>query len=207
MKNTKILFFTLLSMIVFLACEKTLEEPIQEDQVNEELNEKNWLNPAFPLSAIFLQARLRTSGAENPDPDKCSPGLLFADQRGQGRAEKLGRFTTQITFCGDPSNLQIGPNGFPIGGTIPYSDVDGVIKFRNGDEAYFIGSGTVVLDLDNPRYDAYFKDRFEFTHVKINGEIRSASGYLYTNSRVHNIFTPNEYTTHRWSGVILIDNP
>ncbi len=206
MKTLKLYLFLLFCLVLIFSCEKTLEEPQLNDSSEELLSKEKSNFSGFSSGAIVFDARARTSGAENPAPSKCPAGLLDADQRGKGKANRLGGFTTKITFCSDPSQLIIGPNGFPIGGSVPYFGTEGIITFRNGDEYYFSGSGRVVLDLDNPRYDAFFNDLFRINGAKINGVYKQASGYIQTRSQVMNIFTPGEYTNHQWFGLINIHN-
>jgi hypothetical protein len=131
-----------------------------------------------------------------------APYLDYNHQKGEGTATHLGKFTTELFFCGGPSG---------------YKNGEGTFVAANGDELWFsvpspgeIGQ-VLPLPYADPLYEAYFQDPFTFTGG--TGRFVGASGSGYTNSFV-DIFVdgdPNQFilehrTDHEWTGTLQLQN-
>ncbi len=194
MTNLKLFCLILFIAALLASCEKTIEEPRIETEETIEL--RSLEIPGDKRFKFTFYASARTSGAEMPEePVPCAPSAPI-DQRGEGKAFKLGNFSVQFTFCGDPSTV---PEGF-----IDYDRARATFIFENGDEIYAEGEGKVIFNAPGSNPSAFFKDYFYFTGAKIDGEMKPASGLMRTNSKVFNILTPDEYTQHVFRGVLEV---
>jgi len=194
----------ILSLVVFAvvlwSCEDSVE--VNEAELNAELKRgslgaDNTQEPKMvtkPFKAHFYTKR----DYSNDGVGYCTedPYLGFNYQVGEGEATHLGHITTVIQFCG---------------AGLDYKNGDGVFVAANGDELYFnvpsVDSiGHVVL-FDDPFYEAYFKDPFEFTGG--TGRFKDASGGGMTNSLVdlyddEDEYIPEHRTDHVWTGTLTL---
>lgn len=136
--------------------------------------------------------------SDNPDEDFGAPGNY---QVGGGEGTHLGEFTTIISFCGGP-NFQ-------------YRAGEGVFVAANGDELYYnIPPADVIGQIyqvfDDPYYELWFGDEFEFTGG--TGRFAGASGGGTTDSWVNLIdggwanfpdgFLAEHQTDHVFTGTL-----
>lgn len=147
-----------------------------------------------PFKASFI--------TEGPDPDNEMPVHDCSDshpapilQLGDGQATHLGKFSTRITFCADPTELS---GGLMEGESIPYVDGVGTFTAANGDELRFTIAGE-ILPSDHPDFDFEFADPFEFTGG--TGRFTGASGGGITESFVN---FQADRTEHYWSGELIL---
>jgi len=118
-------------------------------------------------------------------------------QQGDGTATHLGRFSTNITFCTDVTDIQ-DDGQLTAGESIPYFDGVGTFTAANGDVLSFTIAGT-ILPSDHPDFDFEFADVFEFTGG--TGRFKGASGSGVTDSFVN--FQIGR-TEHYWSGELIL---
>lgn len=145
-----------------------------------------------PFKASFF-----TEGPENEMPvHVCSashPAPIL--QLGDGQATHLGKFSTRITFCADPTDVA---GGLEEGESIPYVDGVGTFTAANGDELWFTIAGE-ILPSDHPDFDFEFADPFEFNGG--TGRFAGASGGGVTSSFVN---FQIDRTEHYWSGELIL---
>lgn len=121
-----------------------------------------------------------------PDSVNClAPYTFLNTQEGNGTASLIGSFTTQMTFCVNPTNFE-------------YVDTEGSFTGTNGDEIFFTGGGQVV-PTQEPGYDFEFKDPFMITGGA--GRFEGATGSMTTNSFVSQ---STGQTDHVWTGTITL---
>lgn len=193
MKNM-LLPLVLLGVLMLSACEKEQVEPVEKEVAPELALEMRSLDGVEEID-FFVQGK--TSGAENPvDDSNCLPDFPLADQRGKGVMPTYGPVDIRFTFCVDPT-------GIPQG-AIDYFNAKATFTLANGDELYAEGEGTVIINNPDANPKAFFKDKFYFTGAKVDGEMKPASGFFMTDSKVFNIFTPREFTRHKLTGELKI---
>lgn len=125
-------------------------------------------------------------------PERPSPNF----QVGRGTGTHLGKFYTELSFCGGDGGV--------------YSDANGYLEAANGDRLYVkIDDGAVLFNLPEPHpvYDAYFRDPFDI--VGGTGRFEGASGSGMTNSFVNLFdengnFIPDHRTDHEWTGTLKL---
>jgi hypothetical protein len=142
-----------------------------------------------PFKASFF-----TEGAD-PKHDCSGPHPAPVLQVGDGQATHLGKFSTRITFCADPTDV---PGGLEEGESIPYVDGVGTFTAANGDMLRFTIAGE-ILPSDHPDFDFEFADPFEFTGG--TGRFTGASGGGVTESFVD---FQADRTEHYWSGELIL---
>lgn len=191
------LLLTLFLALALFSCEQSDETPLPEITIEDGASFQKAIRDGRPGYYLFpFNATGRTSGAANPqDLSGCAPGP-FADQRGDGTLQKLGNFNVQFTFCVDPSTAS---QGF-----VNYFNALATFYLENGDEIYAEGEGTVFLNAPGSSPSGFFKDTFRFTGAKIDGEMKDASGFFRTDSEVFNSLTPEEFTNHKFNGILKI---
>lgn len=121
-----------------------------------------------------------------PDSINCAaPHSFLNTQAGEGSEVNMGTFTTLMTFCINPDNLE-------------YVNGNGSFVDANGDEIQFIISGQVKPST-NPDYDLEFQDPFTITGG--TGRYEGATGSGTTNSFVKHA---TQRTDHVWSGTVTL---
>ncbi len=138
-----------------------------------------------PVTESF-EATFMTTLVSFEENSGCTAPMNFLNtQQGDGTATQIGDFTTQITFCVNPSTFQ-------------YENAQGSFVAKNGDELFISGGGQ-VLPSDEPGYDLEFKDPFTITGG--TGQFAGASGSGMTASYVN--MTTGQ-TDHVWTGTITL---
>ena len=133
-----------------------------------------------------------------PDPRCGAPPVFLNTQVGEGEATHLGRFTIEITFCVDATDL-LDDGTLTEGESAPYFDGIGVLVAANGDELHMEIAEGVVLPSPDTEFDFEFHDPFAF--VGGTGRLAGASGEGMMNSVVDQ--TTN-ITHHHWSGLLRL---
>lgn len=133
-----------------------------------------------------------------PDPRCGEPPVFLNTQVGEGEATHLGRFTIEIEFCVDATDLL--DDGTLTGEeSAPYFDGIGVLTAANGDELHMEIVEGAVLPSPGTEFDFEFHDPFSF--VGGTGRFVGASGEGITNSVVDQAA---DVTHHDWRGVLRI---
>lgn len=212
MKTLKQLMGISCLLLILWSCEKIaipLEREAPEDQAIQfdaevEKSLKRWVPEGFLLrNSKKLKARFFTNQDLN-DPrlgvgsgDCEDPSYPFFNvQKGEGRANVLGNFTTEITFCVKPP----APGEF----TIDYKDGHGTFYTEDGYELYIeIPVGVVKLIPPPSKFQAQFQDRFIITGG--TGPYQNARGVGITNSFVQFLPEGGDRTQHTWYALITLD--
>lgn len=209
------LLLTLISICLIAACDVTESSTeLQEGQSlnlagmehdnNIEHSKKN--RRALPFKAsFFTEIVLNFEDPDDPEAsgegkDRCTEGpfTFFNVQEGSGQATHLGKFSTRITFCVDPTDLL--DDGTLTGDeSSPYNSGQGVITAANGDELYFTAEG-VVLPTDEPGYNFEFQDPFTFAGG--TGRFAGATGGGITDSFADQ---STGRTDHSWNGTLILN--
>ncbi len=154
----------------------------------------------IPFKARFFTRLTPDRLGEVVCDDPELPGPNF--QTGGGNATHLGRFSTELTFCGGAGGV--------------YGGAEGYLEAANGDRLFIaIESGQVILfePGSQPYYDAYFKDPFTITGG--TGRFEGASGGGMTDSLVDlwnedypfpGPIIPDHRTDHVWTGTLMLPN-
>ena len=194
MKTLKDQFTMFIFLTLLGACNQSGEEHISP--IPDEFSNAHQTMRTMPFKAEFYTKRSYDDDGEG----KCSddPYLGFNLQIGEGNATHLGKFTTTMWFCGA---------GFD------YKNGEGVFVAANGDELYFKVPATdevghvLPLPYEDPVYEFYFQDPFEF--VGGTGRFEGASGGGVTDSYVDLFdddgnFIPEHQTDHTWTGLLIL---
>jgi len=195
-KNYLLFLFAFLG--VLLSCDKSDEETITQEAA---LRGGQHANPGETRSVPF-KAKFYTKRNYDVVLGTCdeAPFLEYNYQVGEGTATHLGKFTTEIYFCG---------NGFE------YKNGVGVFVSANGDELHYLipSPGEIghimPLPIPDPLYEFYFQD--PFTIVGGTGRFEGASGSGYTESYVDLFvdgdptqFIPEHQTDHVFTGTLIL---
>jgi len=197
MKTLKLFGITIIGIMLIYACEKQDDEIQFEDaflktNVDSRFGKTDG-SLELPFKAHFYTKRDYSNTGEGYCTE--DPFLAFNYQVGEGEATFLGHFTTTMQFCGA---------GFD------YNNGQGVLVAANGDELYFsIAPGSIghVIPIEDPYYEANFKDPIVFTGG--TGRFEGASGNIITDSYVNLFddegnFIPEHQTDHYWSGTLIL---
>lgn len=204
MKRLNLIWMAPILLLIFFSCS---HEQLDSYKVatNESLRKAEPRAVTVPFKATFYTLRdysfaldCSAFGSENPDEDFGAPGNY---QVGDGNGTHLGEFMTTISFCGGP-NFQ-------------YRAGEGVFVAANGDELYFNIPPTDVIGqiyqvFDDPLYELWFGDAFEFTGG--TGRFAGATGSGTTDSWVNLIdggwsnfpdgFIAEHQTDHVFTGTL-----
>ncbi|GAA4281798.1 hypothetical protein [Gaetbulibacter aestuarii] len=194
----------LTSLLLILSCSN---EQIQSTEPTDGISLKMAAQKAItvPFKATFYTLRdysftpdCSAYASDVPEEDFGSAGNY---QVGEGEGTHLGKFTTIISFCGGP-NFQ-------------YKAGEGVFVAANGDALYYNIPppgviGQIYQIFDDPYYELWFGDAFEFTGG--TGRFEGATGGGYTDSWVNLIeggwanfpdgFIPEHQTDHVFTGTL-----
>lgn len=194
MNHLKLTWIALISMSLIFSCSNEQLDEVNSSELETMRNAKGSQPVTVPFEAVFST----TKNVEQSELLDCSTAPYTAGnyQEGGGHATHLGNFTTVITFCGA---------GFL------YNYGTGVFVAANGDELYFDiptnpeGYGEVHLIFDDPFYEAFFDDQFQFTGG--TGQFAGASGGGVTASWVNlfeggfgGTFIEEHQTDHTFTG-------
>ena len=202
MKTIRFSWIALLAMCLIFSCSNEQLDNSTTLELKTTKASKNSKTVTVPFKADFFTLRdysvspdCSEYASENPDEDFGAPNY----QVGGGKGTHLGKFTTIISFCGGP-NFQ-------------YKAGEGVFVAANGDELYFnippAGEvGQIYQIFDDPYYELWFGDAFEFTGG--TGRFAGATGGGTTDSWVDLIdggwenfpegFLPEHQTDHMFKG-------
>lgn len=201
MKTFK-LFFIALSIMLFGACEKSADNSLsnedmlefQEDDGNQSLKSRD--QRTMPFKADFYTIRTYDYDGEVT----CTEGLYVSlnYQVGAGNGTHLGKFTTELVFCGDDA-------------TFTYKNGEGAFVAANGDSLFYFAPSPdsigAVIPYVHPLYELQFQDPFSFNGG--TGRFEGATGSGYTNSFVdifddEGNFIPEHRTDHVWTGKLIL---
>ena len=200
MKTLKFFLITILSSVLFVACEKSVddsllnENKLQVHDDNGNLNLKSRDHKSVPFKADFYTIRNYDSTGICSE----SPFVSFNYQLGEGNATHLGKIIASMTFCVDLPNFT-------------YKNGEGVFVAANGDELYFWvpspGEVGYILPYDHPIYEFQFQDPFTFNGG--TGRFEGATGSGYTNSFVdlfddEGNYIPEHRTDHELTGTLIL---
>lgn len=204
MNRLNLFWIALITIFTLFSCSN---EQIEVNEVTNDQSLKMATPKAItvPFKAKFYTVRdysfapdCSAYASENPDEDFGSSGNY---QVGGGHGTHLGEFTTTISFCGGP-NFQ-------------YKGGEGVFIADNGDELYYnippLGViGQIYQIFDDPYYELWFGDAFEFTGG--TGRFAGATGGGTTDSWVNLIlggwdnfpegFLSEHQTDHTFKGTL-----
>jgi len=198
MNRLNLLWIPLLSFFILFSC--------SNEQIvgNETINGESMKMAATKAVTVPFKANFYTLRDYSFTPD-CSAYEGYSSgnyQVGGGDATHLGEFTVTISFCGPPGEFKY------VGG-------EGVFVADNGDELYFnippTGEiGIIYQIFDDPYYELWFGDSFEFTGG--TGRFAGATGGGTTDSWVNLIdggwanfpdgFIPEHQTDHVFTGTL-----
>lgn len=198
MKHFKLIWKALITILVIVSCSN---EQLENETISEIESSKTALQKmvTVPFKANFFTLR---DYSFTPDCSAYGDYNVGNYQVGSGEGTQLGEFTTTISFCGPPGEFKY------IGG-------EGVFIADNGDELYYNIPPTGVIGqinqiFDNPYYELWFGDAFEFTGG--TGRFAGATGGGTTDSWVNLIeggwsnfpdgFLPEHQTDHVFTGTI-----
>jgi len=196
--STNCLLFLFALVGILLSCEKSGDDVIFNDAAleGESVALKGGMR-SVPFKAKFYTKRNYDAVIGTCEED---PFLEYNYQVGEGTGTHLGKFTTEIYFCG---------NGFE------YKNGEGVFVAANGDELYFSvpSPGEIGLIMPvpspDPLYEFYFQD--PFTIVGGTGRFEGASGSGFTESYVDLFvdgdptqFIPEHQTDHVFTGTLTL---
>jgi hypothetical protein len=200
MKLFKLIWNALIAMLLIFSCSN---EQLEEETISELNSSKSALQKTVtvPFKADFFTLR---DYSVTPDCSAYGNFNVGNYQVGGGEGTHLGAFTTTISFCGPP-------------GEFKYTGGEGVFVAANGDELYFnippAGViGQIYQIFDDPYYELWFGDAFEFTGG--TGRFEGATGGGITDSWVNLIeggwsnfpdgFIPEHQTDHVFKGEITL---
>ncbi len=199
MKTSKVYFLFILAVLgISISCEKSGEDVIFDESAlgGENVDLKGGMR-TVPFKAKFFTKRNYDAVIGTCEE---APFLEYNYQVGEGTGTHLGKFTTEIYFCG---------NGFE------YKNGEGVFVAANGDELYFVvpspGEIGLIMPLPSPDplYEFYFQD--PFTIVGGTGRFEGASGSGYSDSYVDLFvegdptqFIPEHQTDHVFTGTLTL---
>ncbi|HMB61455.1 MAG TPA: hypothetical protein VKN36_00180 [Eudoraea sp.] len=202
--NVNLLFLATIIGLV-LACEKSGVEILSNDTLLRGQEDSNNLaGKKGGMRSIPFKAKFYTTRKYDVTIGTCdeAPYLDYNYQVGEGTGTHLGKFTTEIFFCG---------SGFD------YKNGEGVFVAANGDELYFLVPSpgeighVVPLPYVDPLYEFQFQDPFTF--IGGTGRFEGASGGGYTDSYVDLFvdgdptqFIPEHRTDHVLTGTIILPN-
>jgi hypothetical protein len=209
MKALKFIFIAILSLTLFTACEKTVDDSILTEDLTTVSEDSENLNAGFRgKRSIPFKAKFYTIKRDlDEGDDNCLLGIYepvtcdaagdypgFNLQCGEGTGTHLGHFTTTMSFCG---------------GGLDYVDARGVFLAANGDELYFmLPPETVghVLPYDHPVYELQFHDPFIFTGGTGRFEGASGEGTMesYVNIADEGGYITAHQTDHKWTGTLIL---
>lgn len=198
MKHYNLIWLSLISMFILFSCSN------EQIDINDPTNGES-LRMATPKSiTVPFKANFYTVRDYSFTPDCSAYGDFSAGnyQVGGGEGTHLGKFTTTISFCGPPGEFKY------IGG-------EGVFVAANGDELYYNIPpngviGQIYQIFDDPYYELWFGDAFEFTGG--TGRFAGATGGGTTDSWVNLIdggwanfpdgVIPEHQTDHIFTGTL-----
>lgn len=212
MNNLKLLAGISCLLIVLCSCDKVADSSKQNSQQDQEIvfNEEveqalqKWIPEKFrngkakKLKASFFteqdlaDPRLGVEGGNCEDP--IYP--FFNVQKGEGSANVIGKFRTEITFCAKP----------PAEGdlTVDYKGGKGTFYIEDGHELYIeIPTGVVKLISPPTEFQATFQDRFIITGG--TGPYKNAAGVGMTDSFVKFLPEGGDRTQHSWYAYVILD--
>ena len=202
MKTLKILFIAFMGVALMTACEKSNDvEDLQQSETTVEIlgNDDAGLNFRGKKGKPF-KANFHTIRTYIVDPNYCTeaPFLDYNYQAGEGNATHLGKFSTTMYFCSDPSNIPF---------KVDYKNGEGVFVAANGDELYIKIPIGVVLPYNHPVYELQFHDEFIFCGG--TGRFEGATGGGVTESYVDLLddegnLIPDHRTDHKWTGALIL---
>lgn len=201
--NVNLLIFATIMGLTVVSCEKSGDEALLNDTLSQGQDETSNLAGikgnmrAVPFKAKFYTKRNYDAIIGTCDED---PFLDYNYQVGEGTGTHLGKFTTEIFFCG---------NGFD------YKNGEGVFVAANGDELYFLvpSPGEIGHIMPLPEPDPLYEFQFQdpFTFVGGTGRFEGASGGGYTDSYVDLFvdgdptqFIPEHQTDHVLTGTLIL---
>ena len=144
-----------------------------------------------PFEAVFP-----TFGGIVQGDTTCAAPYFLNLQEGTGQGTHLGEFSTSMTFCIDPTDIQ-DDGQLLAGESLPYHSGVGTFTAANGDVLTFTIAGA-VLPSDADGYNFEFADPFEFTGG--TGRFEGATGGGETDSYV----VAGVRTDHVWSGTLTL---
>jgi len=180
MKSLNKLLIAALSVILILACTKTLDEDLAGDLKKGTLGAEK--NSEEKMVTVPFKAEFTVWRALPPGTGECEEGSSRETMmmKGDGKIAHMGKLKEIfMTFCTN----SVGS----------YSFVEpGKFVAANGDELYFIvEEGQIMLYTgDNPEYLFYFNDDIIF--IGGTGRFEGASGSAKTNAYVHAGTTAND---------------
>lgn len=171
MKIFKAISLALFTMILFFSC-STDNEPLdlmleEETEMRKPMESKMVTIPFKANFSVWDQS-------DYTDPS-CGEGWFNLTMVGEGTINHLGKMSTIMKFCLNPSN------GY-------YENVDGVFVAANGDELYFEVPEGWVLPIDGGEF-LYYQSQFDdpINFLGGTGRFEGASGNATTNAYVHSI--------------------
>jgi len=193
MKVLNIAMTAVIALILIVACDDHSFTALP-DEADSATTIKPRGEHAIPFQATFYTKR----NYEDDGAGVCTeePYTAFNYQVGEGTATHLGACDVTIHFCG---------SGFD------YTNGFGVFVAADGDELWFNvpSEGEIghIIPFDDPFYELYFQDPFEF--VGGTGRFEGASGSGMTNSFVNLFdddgnFIAEHQTDHVWTGTLIL---
>ncbi len=212
MNTLKLLIGTCCLMTILCSCDKVADASEQGSAHDQEIVFKEEVEQALlkwtpkkirngkakKLKASFFTEQDLTDPRLGVEGGNCEDQSypFFNVQKGEGNANVLGKFKTEITFCAKP----------PAEGdlTVDYKGGQGTFYTEAGHELHIeIPTGVVKLISPPSEFQAAFQDRFIITGG--TGPYKSASGVGMTDSFVK--FKPEggDRTQHTWYAFVILD--